>query len=74
MNRNMYKKETFEDKFARKYYCEHARLNSVRRDKKEQHKKFRRDFKKNIDNYIEYWYNYYRKRVKDKERKRKWQK
>ena len=45
MRRNAHKKETFEDKFARHYYCEHARLNSIRRDKKEQHKKFRRDFK-----------------------------
>lgn len=53
MARNTYKKETFEDKFARKYYCSHARLNSIRRDKKEQHKKFRRDFKKSIDNITE---------------------
>lgn len=49
MRRNAYKKETFEDKFARRYYCEHARLNSIRSDKKEQHKKFRRDFKKSFD-------------------------
>ena len=49
MRRNAYKKETFEDKFARHYYCEHARLNSIRSDKKEQHKKFRRDFKKSLD-------------------------
>lgn len=49
MRRNAHKKETFEDKFARRYYCEHARLNSIRRDKKEQHKKFRRDFKKSLD-------------------------
>lgn len=49
MRRNAYKKETFEDKFARRYYCEHARLNSIRSDKKEQHKKFRRDFKKSLD-------------------------
>ena len=52
MNRNAYKTHTFEDKFARKYYCKHARLNSVRKDKKEQHKKFRRDFKKSLDKYI----------------------
>lgn len=38
MRRNAHKKETFEDKFARHYYCEHARLNSIRADKKEQHK------------------------------------
>lgn len=50
MNRNRYKKETYEDKFARHYYCEHARLSSIRWDKKEQHKKFRRDFKRGIKN------------------------
>lgn len=50
MKRNSYKTHTFEDKFARHYYCEHARLNSIRKDKKEQHKKFRRDFKKSLDN------------------------
>ena len=52
MRRNAHKKETFEDKFARHYYCEHARLNSIRADKKEQHKKFRRDFKKSLDKYV----------------------
>jgi len=52
MKRNTHKTHTFEDKFARRYYCEHARLNSVRSDKKEQHKKFRRDFKKSLDKYI----------------------
>ena len=50
MKSNSYKTNTFEDKFACQYYCEHARLNSIRRDKKEQHKKFRRDFKKSLDN------------------------
>lgn len=53
MKRNSYKTNTFEDKFARKFYCEHARLNSIRNDKKEQHKKFRRDFKKSLDKYID---------------------
>ena len=52
MKRNAYKTHTFEDKFARHYYCEHARLNSIRADKKEQHKKFRRDFKKMLDKYL----------------------
>ena len=52
MARNQYKKETFEDKFARNYYCTHARLNSIRRDKKEQHKSFRRNFKKTLDKYL----------------------
>lgn len=52
MKGNIHKKETYEDKFARHYYCEHARLNSIRWDKKEQHKKFRRDFKRSIKNGI----------------------
>ena len=52
MARNQYKKETFEDKFARNYYCTHSRLNSIRRDKKEQHKSFRRNFKKTLDKYL----------------------
>ena len=50
MKGNIHKKETYEDKFARHYYCKHARLNSIRWDKKEQHKKFRRDFKRGIKN------------------------
>lgn len=49
MKSNIHKKITFEDKFARKYFCKHARLNSIRQDKKEQHKKFRRLFKQNRD-------------------------
>ena len=57
MRRNAHKKETFEDKFARHYYCEHARLNSIRSDKKEQHKKFRRDFKKSLDKLLSEQYN-----------------
>ena len=32
--KNEKKKLTFEDKFARHFYCQHARLNSVRQDKK----------------------------------------
>lgn len=55
--RNEYKKTTFEDKFAREYYCSHARLNSVRRDKKEQHKSFRRNSKKIIDKELYLQYN-----------------
>lgn len=49
MKSNIHKKETFEDKFARKFYCQHARLNSIRKDKKAQHKKFRKLFKQNGD-------------------------
>ena len=36
------RKLTREDKFARKYYCKHARLNSVRADKKKNKKKIRK--------------------------------
>ena len=32
--KNEKKKLTFEDKFARRFYCQHARLNSIRQDKK----------------------------------------
>ena len=53
MKRNTYKTHTFEDKFARKYYCDHARLNSIRSDKREQHRKFRRDFKRSLDKGLE---------------------
>ena len=40
--RNDKKKMTFEDKFARHYYCQHARLNSIRNDKKCNSKKMRK--------------------------------
>ena len=46
---NIHKKITNEDKFARKYYCEHARLNSVRFDKKFNKRKLRR-YLKDLDN------------------------
>ena len=39
---NIHKKVTYEDKFARKFYCENARKNQLRRDKKAQKKKFRK--------------------------------
>ena len=41
MKSNIHKKITFEDKFARKFYCSHARLNAIRQNKKEGHKKYR---------------------------------
>ena len=69
MRRNAYKKETFEDKFARHYYCKHARLNSIRNDKKEQHKKFRRDFKKSLDKLLNEQYNIDTERRQNNERK-----
>ena len=40
--RNEKKKLTFEDKFARRFYCQHARLNSVRNDKKQATRKMRK--------------------------------
>ena len=43
------KKLTYEDKFARKYYCQHARLNSIRNDKKQAKKKMRIINKKIIE-------------------------
>ena len=32
--KNEKKKLTFEDKFARHFYCQHARLNSIHQEKK----------------------------------------
>lgn len=52
MNRNEYKKETYEDRFARRYYCKRARLNSVREGKRRQHKEFRQLNKKLCTEYI----------------------
>lgn len=39
-------KLTFEDKFARHFYCQHARLNSVRNDKKQATRQMRKINKK----------------------------
>ena len=39
--KNEKKKLTFEDKFARHFYCQHARLNSIRQDKKNCTRKMR---------------------------------
>jgi hypothetical protein len=44
--RNEKKKLTWEDKFGRKYYCQHARLNSIREDKRRNKKKMRKINKK----------------------------
>lgn len=43
MKSNAYKKLYMIDKFARKYYCQHARLNQLRSDKKQAKRKVRRD-------------------------------
>lgn len=42
MKGNIHKRVTYEDKFARRYYCKHARLGTLRRDKKNQKRVFRR--------------------------------
>ena len=47
--RGIKKKLTYLDRFARKYYCEHARLNSVRFDKKKKKKKMRRIDKMEVE-------------------------
>ena len=39
--KNEKKKLTFEDKFARRFYCQHARLDSIRQDKKNCTRKMR---------------------------------
>ena len=56
MANNIHKKDYQEDKFARRFYCQHARLNQVREDKKRakrktrrKHKKFLKNFEKGID-------------------------
>jgi hypothetical protein len=46
MKGNSYRKFFKIDRFARKYYCKHARLNQLRSDKKQSKKKIRRDLKK----------------------------
>jgi len=46
---NIHKKITSEDKFARKYYCDHARLNSIRFDKKYNKRKLRRYLKNKMN-------------------------
>ena len=56
MANNRHKKDYSEDKFARRYYCPHARLNQLREDKKRaervtrrKRKKFLKNFEKGID-------------------------
>ena len=43
---NEHKKMYREDKFARKFYCDHARLNQLRADKKQGKKRTRTVLKK----------------------------
>jgi hypothetical protein len=47
---NEHKKDFNEDKFARAYYCQHARLNQLREDKKQSRRKTRRKNKKLLQN------------------------
>ena len=47
---NEHKKDFREDKFARAYYCQHARLNQLREDKKQSRRKTRRKNKKHLQN------------------------
>jgi hypothetical protein len=56
MANNRHKKDYKEDKFARRYYCDHARLNQLREDKKRakrttrrKRKNFLKNFEKGID-------------------------
>ena len=46
MKGNIHKRVTYEDKFARKNYCDNARLRQLRFEKKMQKKAFRRWRKK----------------------------
>lgn len=48
---NEHKKDYNEDKFARAYYCQHARLNQLRQDKKAGKRKTRRKNKKICETY-----------------------
>jgi hypothetical protein len=51
MNNN-HKKDFQEDKFARRYYCKHARLNQLRSDKKRSERVTRRKNKKLLKNLL----------------------
>ena len=45
---NEHKKDYQEDKFARCYFCQHARLNQLREDKKRGKRKTRRKNKRTL--------------------------
>ena len=51
MANNNHKKEYKENKFARRFYCQHARLNQLREDKKRAKRKTRKNNKKIIKNF-----------------------
>lgn len=46
MKNNSHKKLFKIDEFARRYYCQHARLNQLRSDKRSAKRRARREFKK----------------------------
>lgn len=52
MKSNIHKKVYSEDKFARHYYCTHARLGQLRSDKRESRRMNRRLAKKEIQDYL----------------------
>ena len=51
MANNRHKKDYRENKFARRYYCDHARLNQLREDKKRAKRTTRRKRKKYLKNF-----------------------
>ena len=55
MKNNLYKRDYQEDKFARKYYCTHARLSQLRNDKKQSRRKTRNKGKEFCRNYEKYY-------------------
>ena len=55
MKNNLYKRDYQEDKFARKYYCTHARLGQLRNDKKQSRRKTRNKGKEFCRNYEKYY-------------------
>ena len=55
---NEHKQDFREDKFARAYYCQHARLNQLREDKKQSKRKTRRKNKKLSQNLLTNTQNY----------------
>lgn len=61
MKSNIHKKDYPEDKFARNFYCDHARLNQLRADKKASKRKTRRKLNKNCKKRLDksriIWYN-----------------
>ena len=52
MKNNAHKKDYREDKFARNFYCDHARLNQLRYDKKQSERKTRRKNKELCEKYL----------------------